>query len=1484
MAQFTQQSPRFLWLVVWIAGLWLTSDQSNAQGVCDRTPQVRDALVRSIPEASTCGDVTPAYLARITALTLEKRANRTEITELQENDFSGLSSLRWLRLHHNALTALPEGIFRDLNALEQLTLHHNALTTLPQAVFRDLSALQGLSLDGNALNTLPEGVFRGLNNLQILGLRFNSLTALPAGVFRGLGNLKELSLVGNNLSAIPPKLFTDLTSLEDLYLASNPLNTLPQGVFSSLQSLRALSLLDCSLSELPETIFNRLSSLISLQLGGNSLSELPETIFDGLNSLEVLILTNNELVSLPKGIFDDVLDTLSFLQVDPGLMATMAFSATEQTVSEGDTIRLTVTLSRASPVTVRVPYMLGGTLTKDALADLSASPESGLLFLAGETSKELVFTLADDANSRTDTLEVTLGGYIHSTKLRKSDDTGDDSPLPSDTLFELPTETGTHTLTVFDADTSPHLGGICGRTRQVVDYLLRDTGVARCADVTPLDLSLLQHLSIDAAGITELRSNDFDGLYKLYSLSLTHNSLSSLPEDIFRELFSLRTLDLHSNSLTSLPEGIFRGLRLGRLALGNNSFSTLPEGIFKGAMLRRLHLDHNPLHSLPEGIFGGQKYLTRLSLSNLSVSNLDEHIFRGLDELEFLFLYDNSLASLPEGIFRGLNKLSHLDLSNASQRELPEGIFRGLGALSELHLSNNSLSELPAEVFNGLEELGSLEMSNNSLSELPSGIFDGLESLYGLYLSGNDMASLPAGILDDVLDTLEELEVDSNLRAALALASIEQTAAQGTTVRVAVTLSRALPVALRATYALSGTATPEDYSGLSPSPDSGLLFPAGETRKEVTFTLSQNAGRQGRTIILTLGGEQKLAFRRADGTGPDVPYDYRISLLDLSHEAYVHTVTIVDFDPSTFTQSELAGKQLALDRTGPEAVTLVFDHGNRFQAVLRSEKETPSIRNGSYAYHHAARFRGRLILTYDDGETCTADLTFASIDAGMTSSDCFAGSRSFRLTREGFLSFVPVILSAEGRNESFFTSELTLVNRGSEPVELNYTYQAKTGGGDGTASDTLAPGQQRIEPHAFEYLRNLGIPIPDSGNRLGTLVVDYPTATKVNVMVRTATDVPEGRAGLAYTGIAGDAGFNEPVYLCGLRQNTQDRSNVAFQNMGTVQEGPITLRTTVISGDPNGPAPRVLEDVTLQPGGFHQYSGVLGAVTNGYVKVERVSGAALFYAYGVINDQVNSDGSFVFPVTASSLEGTKEQILPAIVETGNFASELTVTNLSHSGRRALRFLFYSDAVQTAGRWTSFYVDLENGEQQIIPDIINALRQQGNVGIGPAGRPFTGAVFVTSLSGDIDGVVIGARTGSPSVGGGQYGVFYHAIPDDEVFNESAWVFGLQQNESNRSNLALVNAGEFDNTSSVFSIDIFNGETGQLVRTITTRPIAPHRRVQLNGILGTYAPGTTQGYVHIRRISGHHPFLAYGVVNDGGAPGERSGDGAYIPAQK
>ena len=180
-------------------------------------------------------------------------------------------------------------------------------------------------------------------------------------------------------------------------------------------------------------------------------------------------------------------------------------------------------------------------------------------------------------------------------------------------------------------------------------------------------------------------------------------------------------------------------------------------------------------------------------------------------------------------------------------------------------------------------------------------------------------------------------------------------------------------------------------------------------------------------------------------------------------------------------------------------------------------------------------------------------------------------------------------------------------------------------------------------------------------------------------------------------------------------------------------------------------------------------------------------------------------------------------------------------------------------------------------------MVEELRRQGVAGLGSTRGFYAGPLFVVAEGGDMSGIVIGARTGSQG-GGGQYSVFYNAVPEGEAFTEVAWVEGLQQDRENRSNLALVNTGEVDGSASVFHLEIYDGETGMLAETVVTKPIPARRWHQINGILGSYAPETRQGYIRIEKVSGANPFLAYGVVNDGGAPGERSGDGAYLPARE
>ena len=713
-----------------------------------------------------------------------------------------------------------------------------------------------------------------------------------------------------------------------------------------------------------------------------------------------------------------------------------------------------------------------------------------------------------------------------------------------------------------------------------------------------------------------------------------------------------------------------------------------------------------------------------------------------------------------------------------------------------------------------------------------------------------------------------------------------------------------------------------DNGGAGPATEAVLNFPSGVAvdgsgNVYIADTIPNRIKRVDTSgIITTIAGTGRSSYSGDGGPGVEAGlYHPRGIAVDTSGNVYFsdsgnHRVRVLtpgtvppegidgpgdgeeevetSQDPSDFTGADLEGRRLTLEQTGSEdmaeSLRVRFLEGNRFEA----EVGKTATRLGRYAYQQTGSGAGRLSLFYDDGVSCEISLSFNGRGEGPYSYGCSDGTREegrFRLTTGSL--FVPVILNSSGRNNSLFTSELALTNRGVEAVRLNYAYTAHSGGGSGRASGVIEAGRQKIESDALGYMRRLGVPIPHSGSRIGTLRIEVPITADVGATVRTTTAVPDGRVGLAYPGIPEEEGFEEVVYLCGLRQNSQDRSNVAVQNAGGSTEGSITLKVTVYSGDPASLVRSVaLPARSLPPGGFHQYNRILdmAGFVNGYVKVERVDGKAPFYAYGVINDNFNSDGSFVFPVREDLLAGAMRQTLPVIIERTPFASELTVTNFSDQPK-AVTFSVVADAIETVDNTATFSLPLSPGQQYIIPNALDAARQQFEINLP---RGLAVPLFARAAGGDMSGIVIGARTGSQADPGdkskGQYSVFYTAVPDGAAFSSTAWVYGLQQDAENRSNLALVNTAEFDDSPSIFNLEIYNGETGQLHRTITGFRVEARRWRQIDSILLNYAPEATQGYVRIHKTSGSNPFLAYGVINDGGARLERSDDGAYVPARE
>ena len=222
---------------------------------------------------------------------------------------------------------------------------------------------------------------------------------------------------------------------------------------------------------------------------------------------------------------------------------------------------------------------------------------------------------------------------------------------------------------------------------------------------------------------------------------------------------------------------------------------------------------------------------------------------------------------------------------------------------------------------------------------------------------------------------------------------------------------------------------------------------------------------------------------------------------------------------------------------------------------------------------------------------------------------------------------------------------------------------------------------------------------------------------------RSPTEGPGSR----YSGVV--AGFSDRVLVCGLRQDAKDRSNLALLNVGGLDAGIVKLRVTVYPSSPSQGYPVSLPAETLPPGGFKQLSGVLGLAgySAGWVTVDRSSGTAPFYAYGVVNDQASSDGSYVEPVDETDTLGQKTLVVPVVVESGPFTSELVLTN-PVGFERNLTLTFVADGITTSGGAVTTSLALPGTTQIVIEGIVDWLRQR-TTGLPPKGTGIAGALFV-----------------------------------------------------------------------------------------------------------------------------------------------------------
>ena len=471
-------------------------------GICDRTPQVRDAIVEEISQYE--GDPWNCSEVEVDGILAELADDGEEFT---------------LDLSDAGIASLKAGDFAGVLAYS-LDLSGNALTNLSREMLPD-KVSDRLDLSGNALTHIPAGLIRGLG-VKKVNFSGNAIAHVAREGFAGGGAMTQLDLSDNRIATLPDGVFEELTGLTALDLDGNAgtASFVPALAIENEAGEFALAGQTVTLRGSSSGPWGTNVSYAWTNDAGNT----PQLALTGASTATASFeaptrsaptIYRFHLVVTGRGGSGYAVSSIHDLEVgkQPYVLSAAVTSrprtqsgANADTYGAGEAIEITVGFNEPVEVTGAPHIKIQvGTARRSAVYVRHASP------------LQLVFAKTMSASDAD-----TDGFGVHSTAIELgTNDRIRNRHGAAAASYPLVTVTGPKDKV--KGSFTPPSGGICGRSGAVAAALLarvkaNDSSVASCADVTAAHLAALSGTLTVA--VSALDAGDFAGLDRIAGLDL----------------------------------------------------------------------------------------------------------------------------------------------------------------------------------------------------------------------------------------------------------------------------------------------------------------------------------------------------------------------------------------------------------------------------------------------------------------------------------------------------------------------------------------------------------------------------------------------------------------------------------------------------------------------------------------------------------------------------------------------------------------------------------------------------------------------------------------------------------------------------------------------------------------------------------------------------------------------------------------------------